>query len=59
MSLTAACHPTIEFQCKNGQCIHENRLCDGIMDCADETDEMDDICKYRRDSNAITLAPRL
>ncbi|CAF4935428.1 unnamed protein product [Rotaria socialis] len=27
------------YQCRSGQCISENRLCDGVWDCSDGTDE--------------------
>ncbi|CAK9811280.1 Serine protease nudel [Anthophora plagiata] len=36
------------FQCNIGQCIPQNRVCDGIPDCRDRTDENLEYCgKYR------------
>ena len=29
-----------EFTCDSGECIAENKRCDGIKDCADNTDEL-------------------
>ena len=39
------CNPTIEFRCLSGECIHENRLCDGVPDCRDRSDEDIETCK--------------
>lgn len=34
----ATCSPS-EFTCANGQCVEYQRHCDGVLDCADGSDE--------------------
>lgn len=36
--LCAACSSN-EFICRNGQCIDNNKYCDGVQDCHDGSDE--------------------
>ena len=45
--LVEACKPGF-FQCKNGQCLHEQTVCDGNRDCEDGTDEtsLASCCKF-------------
>ncbi|XP_059139258.1 prolow-density lipoprotein receptor-related protein 1-like [Physella acuta] len=33
------CQKILEFQCKNGDCIHSAKTCDGHFDCKDHSDE--------------------
>ena len=33
-----ACLPN-EFACKNGECINQKMMCDGVFDCEDASDE--------------------
>ncbi len=33
------CDPTREFQCANGACIYWTKLCNGVPDCLDGSDE--------------------
>ncbi|CAB4006010.1 deleted in malignant brain tumors 1 -like, partial [Paramuricea clavata] len=33
-----------EFQCRNGRCINESRICDKNNDCGDDSDELRSIC---------------
>ncbi|CAB4041170.1 deleted in malignant brain tumors 1 -like, partial [Paramuricea clavata] len=33
-----------EFRCRNGQCVHRSRLCDGGRDCNDGSDEERVVC---------------
>lgn len=33
------------FKCKNGYCVIKEVLCDGNIDCDDESDEDVDMCK--------------
>lgn len=35
-----------QFQCKNGNCINEDELCNGKQDCTDGSDEVAKICYY-------------
>lgn len=30
-----------QFMCKNGDCIRQTKLCDGRLDCSDNSDEID------------------
>ena len=36
--LSSACRKA-EFQCRTGDCIPQNRYCDGEANCADKSDE--------------------
>ncbi|XP_043469125.1 modular serine protease-like [Leptopilina heterotoma] len=37
-----------QYKCKNGDCIPQDRLCDGHTDCSDESDETREACKTMR-----------
>lgn len=36
--------PSYKFRCDYGACIDKNKLCDGVRDCLDDSDEYPDIC---------------
>ena len=33
-----------EFKCGNGLCVAKNKVCDGVIDCMDNSDEMNEEC---------------
>jgi hypothetical protein len=33
------CSPPLKFQCQNGDCIKIEYVCNGLVDCADKSDE--------------------
>lgn len=41
------CRPELDFDCKNGNCIPDEKMCDGTIDCSDGSDENISICKGR------------
>lgn len=36
--------PESHYQCKSGQCIHKEWLCDSVDDCLDGDDENNSLC---------------
>ena len=46
-----SCHaalpcPGVEIKCTDGlQCVKETAICNGYVDCADGSDESEDVCK--------------
>lgn len=37
--------PCDGFKCKNGKCINNNKVCDGLSQCPDKSDEDTNMCK--------------
>ena len=38
------CEEEDEFMCRDGSCIPDGRVCDGLGDCSDRSDERDGEC---------------
>ena len=38
------CEPW-QFQCRNGKCIGQSRICNNYNDCGDESDESHSLCR--------------
>lgn len=43
-SITRLCFRSDQFQCKSGQCIKFEDKCNGIYECADQSDEIKETC---------------
>ena len=35
-----SCDGLLQFTCDNGMCLDNSKMCDGINDCGDDSDEM-------------------
>ncbi|CAB4016122.1 deleted in malignant brain tumors 1 [Paramuricea clavata] len=46
-----------EFRCRNGQCVHRSRLCDGGRDCNDGSDEERVVCGWNTTTPSPTWQP--
>ena len=42
------------FQCKNYECIDKAKVCDGIIDCSDSSDELNLQCFTRNEENTCS-----
>ncbi|CAH1779900.1 unnamed protein product [Owenia fusiformis] len=50
-STSNSCVAPTWFECDNGQCIHNWKKCDNIVDCEDKSDEKSAICDKETSSN--------
>ena len=46
LTVTACLAP--DFLCGDGVCLDSSKICDGLMDCSDGTDESNDQCNGKK-----------